>query len=740
MAGFPVAEQSGFFSLRDMKPDPPPYPRPVPSIDFDDYPILPGTIVYTNDQEPDENARAAKRRRVEANANAYLRGEGLFILSAGLRGPFNAGWRNPWATKNNKRKQVPNTDESPAKRARLLPNNLKQAHRTTASVTSEKKPQSIPAQENPFEKTIRSSEPPTHDEKVESWLRRNSALPQDSFAVPTSPTPKKRLSGVGTNQSSKLHWTPTKQRITVNSQDVRAPLQQPVSRVVDSFDTVRPPGSQPARTHNKLQHILHSDDRLHRSHQSDGQSSGHRHRRKDSNSMEHVRAEEAIINLKRRSEEPTYKDVGARPLAKNPGPEIQKQLASGQSSGTKPLGSTVSAVLPLSASVGVENHAAPKTATNEANEINASGKQADAPEIKLKKLDASVDEQLQTNQHNGENDVPQAVEPSVTNGTSVPFYSTAVSEVQSAKFLPSAQHKPELQTSTSNISSGALLPDLIAGSKNIAAGAENSLVSNGKADTGVAFSRSSQQQQTSEHLQTKTPDKAVATVDERANQGKSSSRQNTPRPANQDVAAAAKSPAREPNGHVRMSQTSLDGSFVRSPTSVRRNRSNKTAKKASFAAEPSFTSSHGSIKSVLKVQKADVGEKAQKFTPPPLSFSKSVEMDTSVEEARALKDANSQGASKNNSPVEVWKVPRSILKSKSTQSSAAAALASAMLSPRNREGSSPSKASNQERQPSGQNGVLPRQQEEDFDMEGALDDLGSFLSTWDAEKESLHAM
>lgn len=721
-----------------MKPDPPPYPRPVASIDFDDYPILPGTVVYTNDKELDENARAAKRRRVEANANAYLRGEGLFILSAGLRGPFNAGWKNPWATKTNKRTQVPDVDESPAKRIRTLPNNVRQAHRTTASTTSERHPQSIPRQENPFEKTIRSSEPPTHDEKVESWLRRNSALPQDSFAVPTSPTPKKRSSAVGTNQSSKPHWTPTKQRITVNSQDVRAPVQQPVSRVLDSFDTVRPPGSQPARTHDNLQRVLHSDDRTHQSRQSHDQSSGHRRRRKDSIPVEHGRAEEAIINLKRKSEEPMHRELGAQPQIQKPIQEIRRQLAVDQAVGTETGRSTLSAVPPSSANEGAENHAALGTAADEANRKKTLEQQADPPDVKLKELDASIDEQLQTNQHDREKDTLQAVEPSVTNGTSVPLFSTAVSELPSAKFLPSAQQKPEMQTSTSNISSGALLPDVIAGSKNVATVIENSIASNGKIDMGAVSSLSSQHQQISENPRTK-----ASAEEDKADQGSTSPRQDTPRPADAGVVVqpqSAKSPAREPNGHVRMSQTSLDGSFVRSPTSVQRSRSSKKVKKASFAAEPSFTSSHGSIKSVLKVQKSDAGEKSRKITPPPLSFSKSIDMDTSIEEARAAKDAASQMASKNNSPVEVWKVPRSILKSKSTHSSAAAALASAMLSPRNREGSSLSKMSNQEMQPSGQNGILPRQQEDDFDMEGALDDLGSFLSTWDAEKESLHAM
>ncbi|PGG98748.1 hypothetical protein AJ79_08768 [Helicocarpus griseus UAMH5409] len=46
----------------------------------------------------DEAARVAKRRRIEKLGQDYLEGKQLFILSAGLKGPFNDGWVNPWKT------------------------------------------------------------------------------------------------------------------------------------------------------------------------------------------------------------------------------------------------------------------------------------------------------------------------------------------------------------------------------------------------------------------------------------------------------------------------------------------------------------------------------------------------------------------------------------------------------------------------------------------------------------------
>ncbi|KAH8696345.1 hypothetical protein BGW36DRAFT_380736 [Talaromyces proteolyticus] len=54
-----------------------------------------------SDDELDERARAAKRRRIETLGNSYLQGKPLFIASASLRGPFDSGWINPW--KKNRR-------------------------------------------------------------------------------------------------------------------------------------------------------------------------------------------------------------------------------------------------------------------------------------------------------------------------------------------------------------------------------------------------------------------------------------------------------------------------------------------------------------------------------------------------------------------------------------------------------------------------------------------------------------
>lgn len=50
------------------------------------------------DDDHDAERRARKRRRIETIANHYIRlGRAPLIVSAGLRGPFDNGWKNPWA-------------------------------------------------------------------------------------------------------------------------------------------------------------------------------------------------------------------------------------------------------------------------------------------------------------------------------------------------------------------------------------------------------------------------------------------------------------------------------------------------------------------------------------------------------------------------------------------------------------------------------------------------------------------
>ncbi|KAF2131669.1 hypothetical protein P153DRAFT_355407 [Dothidotthia symphoricarpi CBS 119687] len=66
--------------------------------DTEDYDIDPDDLIEPlPDRHHDPQSQAAKRRRVEAIALQCYRGRPPFILSAGLRGPFDKSWKNPWA-------------------------------------------------------------------------------------------------------------------------------------------------------------------------------------------------------------------------------------------------------------------------------------------------------------------------------------------------------------------------------------------------------------------------------------------------------------------------------------------------------------------------------------------------------------------------------------------------------------------------------------------------------------------
>ncbi|KAI9836464.1 MAG: hypothetical protein M1819_001496 [Sarea resinae] len=67
----------------------------------------------------DERPPEAKRRRIEEIAQQYLSGQPLFILSAGIKGPLGEDWINPWASKKLSKKAKTNESKGDIK-ARAL--------------------------------------------------------------------------------------------------------------------------------------------------------------------------------------------------------------------------------------------------------------------------------------------------------------------------------------------------------------------------------------------------------------------------------------------------------------------------------------------------------------------------------------------------------------------------------------------------------------------------------------------
>ena len=77
--------------------------RPTSPLNFEPLETPPEDILWPgSDHEADEYGREKKRLRREILGKQYLEGRPLLIQIAGLRGPFNRGWINPWASKRRK--------------------------------------------------------------------------------------------------------------------------------------------------------------------------------------------------------------------------------------------------------------------------------------------------------------------------------------------------------------------------------------------------------------------------------------------------------------------------------------------------------------------------------------------------------------------------------------------------------------------------------------------------------------
>jgi hypothetical protein len=63
-------------------------------------PLNSSETILSDSEQDDIEQRAAKRRRIERIAEQYLQGQSVYILTAGLKGPFDPlSWINPWASK-----------------------------------------------------------------------------------------------------------------------------------------------------------------------------------------------------------------------------------------------------------------------------------------------------------------------------------------------------------------------------------------------------------------------------------------------------------------------------------------------------------------------------------------------------------------------------------------------------------------------------------------------------------------
>lgn len=173
-------------------------------------PLCKDTIVYYDGEEAveeNDKQRAAKRRRIQSYATAYLRGESLFISTAQLKGPFDSGWQNPW--KRRKRDDIKHSTRRKVTEDAAGKPTLQQRQSSVAPAKRPEPPQTDSNGATPFEpskKTLPEPIPhglsesaiPTKDtneanpliadrpssqknRRVEDWLKNNdSYMPADS--------------------------------------------------------------------------------------------------------------------------------------------------------------------------------------------------------------------------------------------------------------------------------------------------------------------------------------------------------------------------------------------------------------------------------------------------------------------------------------------------------------------------------------------------------------------------------
>lgn len=199
----------------------PPYPRPVSPLTIEEIPACPDTVVYgqfIDDAEEEAAERAAKRRRrIRDNAEAYLRGDQIYIMTAGLKGPFDKGWKNPWKERRNHAvtaAEVPETAARPIKarsektaavpETYIPPKDDPQCidlisdvgddiEFTQPPIVQDKPPTNIFKRAYDVSDVDRQHLSPVSAKRIEDWLRTSDAYTTDRQPdIRSSPTPAYR--------------------------------------------------------------------------------------------------------------------------------------------------------------------------------------------------------------------------------------------------------------------------------------------------------------------------------------------------------------------------------------------------------------------------------------------------------------------------------------------------------------------------------------------------------------------
>lgn len=620
------------------------YPRPVSPLNAESFYIEPQDVIYGTSQpssDDDSSARAAKRRRIEKLGEQYLRGDGLHILSAGLKGPFDSSWKNPWANRRRGSKQataeIPETVGKPLKK--------------------------LQGQKDGRAKV--------GNDKVEEWLRRNTTPSSFHIDDQISPTPL-RTKVIEIKDSSPVKATPRTTDDALPGHPRRLESQLVTHKVTDKVvadsgineHNIETSPRLPEPADRPLQPEVTNDARTKR-------------RAWVSHAANADRAEFAALKSKRRVLEVAPSSTMLSPF------EYRRSLE------------------------GVQK---PKKFEDIADEVLAMN-QSMAPPASTEPhtLHANDDERLEEAEHiPGASNLPNLPQ-AVTKCTSsaAPMLSTDTSRASEAN-LPSAQPQSldVPPPSTNNLEFEEQAREQLLDSVDIRVEPSRNLIS----DETKAV-RATKRIDNHENLGSReksTPHLAEKVLDgaEKTRLPKTITKEG---PSTQDMLAGM-----SPLTFSTVKRPTVGFQQPGTPLTATKQRTEKSGKIASFAPGERFSSgsSQGSLKASLRVTKGNstiIVGKENKLSGVGAGGS-----------SESLFDCFPKPTTGSSTPVASPKRLKRVLKP---------------AGPPNQTGPFPStKGSTSTGVDGGQN--LPVLGDDTFDLDGAIDDLGSYLGTWDAEREA----
>lgn len=667
----------------------PEYPRPVSPICGDPIPICNDTTIYYDPESntsEDEPERAAKRRRIEAQATAYLRGQPLFILTAQLRGPFDDGWQNPWAKKSTlKNTRKGTTSHHSANKVATSAGQAVLASPKRSAIPTPTPTHPPPAKERqstlkenglsvlrslPKDKSIEPASvserlPQPADCKVVDWLKTNETFSESEYAHRDMPPPSPS-EGKGNKRSEKKVHTenPSLERLSTTN------IPRYFSNsVIEPFKDVGQSLCSP--THTRADSGVDALQELNKRLRFGQQHAQADRKTPNPSSIDESRAEYAILRAKRNATWPTINLTDSHPALGRTGAIHRTTSAGEQAQHDLKRRSDVIHVKAV-----VENH----TMTHsEPNDASAS-------------LHTAREGTLTTHE--------QHETPSPANETTKSNPSTELPSAQ----LPQFGLLPSL---TSNLSSHQEMlqdppqRDTLMASGNLDAVEVPELPINGIEEHGVHTSvelvpilasipqapQFPQEKGTSEGH-------AMNSTDETAH----------------DMAVTLSTDAAIAVAKALKTSTTV-GTKRTSPIGIKKVGAMKNKKRQAITFEEKAA---GSIKSSLKVAKS-FGRDLEKTLDSKISARYDGDRHLDENNHQHLEPSDGGSPKLSAGPAAP---PKSILKSSYQHS-------------QGNTGSSSTKQDAQRQQK-----LSLAEDEDDFDLDGAIDDLGSYLDTWDAEKQA----